>query len=912
MTDHLPHHDLLKRLRDAEALLESYRAASQLHSMRADAHSEEVARVRHLLWGWNRSGFSRMGRLAREVWLIRKGEFHGRSTRVLLEQVKTVFGREGVAGVARHVKRRVGVYFRIPKKARSGNVPAVSPAPEPEKPVSPYRQPVGRARDRGLTPRIVIIAELSIPQCAKYRVWQKKEELEVLGWDVEVVNWHNPEAALTAMQTAWEVIFYRVPAESFIKTLLEEAKRLGLAPWWEVDDLIFDLDLYGKNSNLLSLSEAEQKNLLHGAKMYRECLQLCGRGIASTPVLADVMTQAGVKDVCVIENALDGETLRIADRILASATSRVTADDEILIVYGSGTRTHDKDFVECAQGLLEAMTQEPRLRLRIVGELTLPEEFERFEDRVEHLKGRDYAGYMALLAEADIAIAPLEPSIFNDAKSNIKFLEAAILRIPSVCSPSDTFSTIVENGRNGFLASDPAGWREALLRLARDPALRAETGAVAREDVLVRYRPEAIARSQVAAGFPFPTVEADDRLRVLAVNIFFTPRSFGGATFVAEEMVRHLPVTTTNVSVFTSCEFVPHLAKSLLRYEAEGKTIVASPLPLHMDPVAGLDQPRCAAQFTAWVKAFRPDVVHFHSIQGLGIGLLQVCIELGIPYVVTLHDAWWLCERQFMVRPDGRYCFQKRIDLKTCESCVPAALHLGLRQEMMLSVLGQAALLLSPSESHRQLYLANGFAPEQVKVNRNGFSWPKKPRPPRSAGLPLRFGFVGGAEAVKGFPLIRETFEALRLSNWELVLIDNTLNLGFASLDVSGWKVTGKITILPAYNDETRDDFFNGIDVLLFPSQWMESYGLTVREALSRDVWVISTAPGGQSEDIVDGVNGTLIPLDGQPEHLMRAVQELFDRKELFGAYRNPLKDGLPTFETQAVELRMFLQSVTS
>lgn len=106
----------------------------------------------------------------------------------------------------------------------------------------------------------------------------------------------------------------------------------------------------------------------------------------------------------------------------------------------------------------------------------------------------------------------------------------------------------------------------------------------------------------------------------------------------------------------------------------------------------------------------------------------------------------------------------------------------------------------------------------------------------------MRFGFVGGQEAVKGFPLVREVFEGLESSDWELVLIDNTLNLGFASMDVSGWKVKGKISIQPAYGDATRDAFFNSIDVLLFPSQWMESYGLTVREALSRDVWVISTA----------------------------------------------------------------------
>ncbi|NHN87899.1 glycosyltransferase [Acetobacter conturbans] len=715
------------------------------------------------------------------------------------------------------------------------------------------------------------------------------------------------------MQTAWEVIFYRVPAVPVVKTIIDEAQRFGISPWWEVDDLIFDIELYSQNSNLLSLSKSEQEGLLHGAQLYRDCLQLCGRGIASTRTLADIMQRAGVRDVCVIENALDGETLKIADRLLQSAPHSSAEKTDIVIVYGSGTRTHDKDFVECAVGLAEAMEAEPRLKLRIIGELTLPEAFEQFGARVEYLEGRDYAGYMAVLAAADLTIAPLEPSIFNDAKSNIKFLEAAILTVPSVCSPCDTFREIVAEGRNGFLADSAMEWRDALLALARDPALRTRIGTQAREDVLERYRPEAIARNQAAQYFPPPPrPDRDDRLRVMAVNIFFVPRSFGGATLVAEEMARHLSKDHADVAIFTTCSHVNGLFSSSVRYEVEGMQVVASPLSMHIDPVGGLDNPRCTAQFVSWLHAYRPDVVHFHSVQGLGIGMLQACVEQRVPFVVTLHDAWWLCERQFMVKANGRYCFQRQIDLKVCRSCMPGALHLEMRRDMMKAVLQEAALLLSPSESHRALYLANGFGPDKVKVNRNGFSWPKKARGVRQSDAPLRFGFVGGQEAVKGFPLMREAFETLERDDWELVLIDNTINLGYASMDVSGWKVKGKISIQPAYGDATRDAFFESIDVLVFPSQWMESYGLTVREALARDVWVISTAPGGQAEDIVDGVNGTLIPLDGRVEPLKSAVEALLDRQDMFHAYTNPLKDGLPTFEGQAEELALFLGSVVT
>ncbi|WP_408736083.1 glycosyltransferase [Acetobacter aceti] len=911
MTEKSPQEILEKRLRHTESLLECYRGAAFLHSVRADVNASDAAHVRHLLYKWNKSYLSVVGRVLRGGWLLAHGQtIEGRSLKHTIQRAREIAEKDGVRSLYVRVKRRLD--SRLERRVRRKKKPAKNTGTSPvaaEKSANPYRQTVPSARELGLTPKVLIIAELSIPQCAKYRVWQKKEELELLGWEVEVINWHDPQSALSSMQTSWEVIFYRVPAVSVISTLIKEAKRFGLAPWWEVDDLIFDLELYGQNSNLLSLSKSEQEGLLEGAQLYRDCLQLCGRGIASTRVLSEIMLRAGVRDVCIIENALDGETLRIAEQLLVQEkTSR--KNDEVVIVYGSGTRTHDKDFVECAAGLAAAMDAEPRLLLRIIGELTLPEDFLRFGSRVEYLEGRDYAGYMAVLAGADIAIAPLEPSIFNDAKSNIKFLEAAILQLPSVCSPCDTFRVVVEDGKNGFLAKDEADWCDALLTLARDEDLRERIGLQARQDVLERYLPEAIAQQQVAIQFPSPERRETDRLRVMSVNIFFKPRSFGGATLVAEEMATHLSNADTDVAIFTSCEPIGELFSSSLRYETGGLPVVASPLSMNIDPIAGLDSPRCTAQFTSWLKAFRPDVVHFHSIQGLGLGMLQVCVEEGVPFVVTLHDAWWLCERQFMVKPNGRYCFQRHIDLKVCRSCLPGAIHLEVRQDMMLSMLREASLLLAPSESHRALYLANGFDPAQVKVNKNGFSWPKAPRQRRQPKTPMRFGFVGGQEAVKGFPLVREVFEGLESSDWELVLIDNTLNLGFASMDVSGWKVKGKISIQPAYGDATRDAFFNSIDVLLFPSQWMESYGLTVREALSRDVWVISTAPGGQAEDIVDGVNGTLIPLDGRPESLQSAVEGILARADMLDAYVNPMKGVLPNFEGQAEELKQFLQSV--
>ena len=104
------------------------------------------------------------------------------------------------------------------------------------------------------------------------------------------------------------------------------------------------------------------------------------------------------------------------------------------------------------------------------------------------------------------------------------------------------------------------------------------------------------------------------------------------------------------------------------------------------------------------------------------------------------------------------------------------------------------------------------------------------------------------------------------------------------------------------------DDFFAGIDVLLFPSQWKESFGLTVREALARDIWVIATDCGAPVEDIVPGENGTVIPFEATHTELRVAIEEAIARD--WRTYSNPHRERLRSFDQQSAELSAMLEEV--
>lgn len=758
-----------------------------------------------------------------------------------------------------------------------------------------------------LEPLVLIIAEVTLPQCTKYRVWQKQEHFARLGVRVRVVDWRDFMETRAAAALATQAILYRVPGYPNVMETIAMLHSYGVPTAWEVDDLIFDRALYLDNRNLDALSPEQRDGILSGVSLYRGAMLACRTGIASTEPLAAAMRGAGLAQVHVVENALDEETLTEAARIRAARAGR-DAGAPILIGYGSGTKTHDADFRVAAPALLRLLAARPEVRLRIVGELNLPAEFDAFPDQVERLPPTHYTRFLELLGGCDISIAPLEPGHFNDAKSNIKFLEAAILALPSVCSPAANFRAVIEPGRNGYLAATEAEWFAALDRLAGSAALRAEIGAASCATALARYAPEAVARAQVA-----PLAVRDARpprppLSVLIANVYFPPRRYGGATLVAEEMARRLNARgDTRVTVFTALDQADD-PQVLRRWQDDGMTVFAAPIG-GQDVVSDFDNPVMGQEFGRVLDAVRPDVVHLHSVQWMSASLADACRARGIPYVITVHDSWWLCPRQFMVREDGQYCHQSRIDLRVCQACVPGARHLEARRDLLTGVLLGAARVLSPSEPHRQLHIANGIPPDLIEVAPNGVRLPEPGFQPKRAGG-LRFAYVGGNVDIKGYSIVRRAFETLPAGDWELVLVDNTLNLGFSSVDPRDWRIAGALRVVPAYVPEALDDFFADIDVLVFPSQWKESFGLTVREALARGVWVVATAGGGPADAIEDGVNGDLIPLDGRHDRLAEILRDMLAAPERLRAAASRPPRPILDFAAQAEALRETLLDI--
>lgn len=119
-----------------------------------------------------------------------------------------------------------------------------------------------------------------------------------------------------------------------------------------------------------------------------------------------------------------------------------------------------------------------------MGDLSLSPDLEQVSQWIDTSKATNYPGFLQILATADINIVPLVANAFNETKSNIKFLDAAVVGIPSICSDVGDYRNLID-GEHCFLATTAVEWLEKLSRLIDDKDLRVlmgqKAGVVARE-----------------------------------------------------------------------------------------------------------------------------------------------------------------------------------------------------------------------------------------------------------------------------------------------------------------------------------------------------------------------------------------------------------------------------------------------
>ncbi|MEM9966719.1 MAG: glycosyltransferase [Pseudomonadota bacterium] len=366
---------------------------------------------------------------------------------------------------------------------------------------------------------------------------------------------------------------------------------------------------------------------------------------------------------------------------------------------------------------------------------------------------------------------------------------------------------------------------------------------------------------------------------ILIANVFFAPFSYGGATIVAQEVARELQRSghyrISAVSLCLRADLEPY---TVVKTEKDGIANYLINIPNNLGYSEVYDNPAITERLLSIVSTLSPDLIHAHCLQDMGTGIFTAAEAFGVPVILSVHDFWWLCERQFMIRIDQRYCAQSPVRIENCKSCVGNFWAAKLRRTHLEAAARKAQCVTYPSHFAKNLSEASGFAPERGVVWENGVRLPNhdffvRQAARRERSDRLTFGFLGGPSHIKGWPLMKQAFAKLSRDDFNVVLVDGGLETPWWRAEMMNG-LPGNWEIVPRFPQEAIDAFYSQIDVLLFLSQWKETFGLAIREALARGIQVIQTDSGGTVEH-AGAVHQNLIPIGAAPEYVTRELNRV-------------------------------------
>ncbi|HVT75715.1 MAG TPA: glycosyltransferase [Acidimicrobiales bacterium] len=319
----------------------------------------------------------------------------------------------------------------------------------------------------------------------RYRAFLPAEALGLLGVHADVRYYSDTSVPELARQ-ADAIVVYRVPATVEVLDVIAAARARGVVVLYDVDDLIFDPDLAPEIPALSILPPDEAALWLEGVRRYRTTMEACDGFVGST---AGLCAHAAAVTGMPTYRFPNGVGLLAAQQSDAALRKARTAGP-VRFGYLSGTNTHDHDWAMVEPAVAAVLARHAEVELWLVGLVTPSPALDAYAARVKRIGFTEWTALPKVLRDLDVNLAPLTPgSRFNEAKSAIKWLEAALVATPTVASPTEPFREAVQHGHNGMLAETVDEWTAALDALVSDAALRARIGARARRDALLRWSP---------------------------------------------------------------------------------------------------------------------------------------------------------------------------------------------------------------------------------------------------------------------------------------------------------------------------------------------------------------------------------------------------------------------------------------
>ncbi len=387
-------------------------------------------------------------------------------------------------------------------------------------------------------------------------------------------------------------------------------------------------------------------------------------------------------------------------------------------------------------------------------------------------------------------------------------------------------------------------------------------------------------------------------MRLLNVTHQYPPEHVGGTELYTQTLARYLTIRGHEVSVFCPSRQASDPARSITSIDEDGvhvRRVLLGPRSPGTVFFNTFTQRTLSAAFATVLRQDRPDLIHVQHLMGLPSSLIAQIEQAKIPFVVTLHDYWYVCANaQLLTNTRQEICTGPQWWINCGQCALARAGHpewlwlaptvaplLGYRGRRLRQALEKAAWLIAPTEFVREVYHRLGISVDRARVIPHGIEVPAvlpEAKPLKSGTL--RVAYIGGLSWQKGVH----------------VLIEAVNRLPEQAIHLS---VYGDMTAFPKYVAELRQlirhrhiDFVGRLrrtelwtvlretDVVVVPSLWYETASLIVQESFAAGVPVIASDLGALRERVHNGRDGLLFS-PGDIVALRDVLQRCLDEPDL-------------------------------
>lgn len=393
-----------------------------------------------------------------------------------------------------------------------------------------------------------------------------------------------------------------------------------------------------------------------------------------------------------------------------------------------------------------------------------------------------------------------------------------------------------------------------------------------------------------------------DHLRVLVVHNWYRTEQPSGENNVVEQEVALLRDAGHRVDLFE------RRSDDIAGFSLPRKALV--PVGVPWNPIA-------RAALRDRLRRERPDVVHVHNTFPLqSPSILDACRDAGVPTVATLHNYTQICPTGTLYR-DGKICTScvGRVPLPAVRhgcyrgsavASLPVALSLQVNRKRWWSSVSRFMCI---SDAQRQVLIANGMPADLLTVKYNFV----EDTTHRRTGKGEHLLYLGRLAEEKGVDLLMAAWDRLgETGGLGVPLV--IAGAGPLADEVSAWAATRHdVTFVGKLDKEASRAMVARSVAVVVPSQWLETFGLVVVEAMSAGVPSVVAGHSSLAELVTDGVTGlTHTPGDAgslatalgrvvrAPSSLGHAARERYEREftrsvgltNLVANYRRVIEEG--------------------